>query len=88
VSQRTLEFAFRNCFDLTPYQYLARCRLGLVREALIQADPARSTVTEIAMRHGFYELGRFAGEFRRFFGELPSEALSRRAGPRTKAIFT
>jgi transcriptional regulator GlxA family with amidase domain len=79
VSQRTLEHGFRDRFDLTPYQYLRCCRLGLAREALRQADPASRTVSDIAVRYGFFELGRFAGEYRRFFGELPSETLSRRS---------
>jgi AraC family ethanolamine operon transcriptional activator len=87
VSQRTLEHAFRDRFDLSPYQYLKRCRLGLVREALRQADPDCSTVTDVAIRYGFYELGRFAGEYRRFFGEQPSETLSRRSGPRPSPLF-
>ncbi len=87
VSQRTLEHGFRERFDLTPHQYLTRCRLGLAREALSQANPTCGTVTDIAMRCGFYELGRFAGKYRKFFGELPSETLARRAGKRRTAIF-
>ena len=87
VSQRTLEHGFRDRFDLPPYQYLRRCRLGLAREALRQADPARSTVSDIAARYGFFELGRFAGEYRRFFGERPSETLSRRFVHRPKTLL-
>jgi len=34
-------------------------------------------VKEIAIEHGFVELGRFAGDYRRMFGELPSETLQR-----------
>jgi AraC family ethanolamine operon transcriptional activator len=87
VSQRTLEHGFRDHFDLTPYQYMSRFRLGLAREALRLADPADSTVSDIAVHHGFWELGRFAGEYRRFFGELPSATLSRASVAPPKAIF-
>jgi hypothetical protein len=29
-----------------------------------------ATVTEIAMRYGFWQLGRFAGEYRSLFGHI------------------
>ncbi|MFD2500918.1 hypothetical protein ACFSTI_21320 [Rhizorhabdus histidinilytica] len=32
-------------------------------------------MTEIACRWGFYQFGRFAAQYRRLFGELPSETL-------------
>ena len=35
------------------------------------------SVTDIAMRFGFRELGRFAGDYRARFGESPSETLRR-----------
>jgi AraC-like DNA-binding protein len=35
-------------------------------------------VTGIALRWNFHELGRFAGAYRRIFGETPSATLRRR----------
>jgi transcriptional regulator GlxA family with amidase domain len=51
-------------------------RFVRVRHALAAANGA--TVTEIAVAHGFYQLGRFAGQYRDLFGELPSETQRRR----------
>nr|WP_289711683.1 helix-turn-helix domain-containing protein [Escherichia coli] len=36
-------------------------------------------LTELALDFGFAHLGRFAEQYRRQFGELPSETLRRRA---------
>lgn len=77
ASQRTLEYAFRGAFGMSPLEFLQLGRLHAVRRALISADPTTGvTVAETASRHGFYELGRFAGMYRRRFGELPSTTLA------------
>jgi len=41
----------------------------------MMARGRRVTVTEIATALGFVELGRFSVEYRRAFGESPSETL-------------
>jgi len=53
--------------------------MNLARRALSRADSARTTVTAIALDHGFGELGRFSVQYRRLFGESPSETLRRAA---------
>ena len=58
-------------------QYLRRRRLELAHRALRAANPHEDTVAEIAMRYGFWELGRFAGTYRARFGEPPSATLRR-----------
>ncbi len=47
-----------------------------VRQALQQADKRDHSVKQIALTSGFWELGRFAVEYKRLFGESPSETLS------------
>jgi AraC-like DNA-binding protein len=51
--------------------------MHLARRALRDAHSASTTVTEIATAHGFWELGRFAVEYRAVFEELPSTTLRR-----------
>jgi AraC family transcriptional regulator, ethanolamine operon transcriptional activator len=75
VTQRTLSRAFRVIRGTTPSGYLRVLRLGQVRQALLSADGGTETVTQIAMRFGFRELGRFAVDYRATFGESPSETL-------------
>jgi AraC family ethanolamine operon transcriptional activator len=75
VSERTLRAAFRETLGLSPKQYTIAQRLRAAREALRAADPKTTTVTDIAMTYGFFELGRFAGRYREVFGESPSHTL-------------
>ncbi len=60
-----------------PMRFLLRRRMQLARRALREADPAATTVTAIAMQYGFWELGRFAAEYRTLFNEPPSVTLRR-----------
>jgi AraC family ethanolamine operon transcriptional activator len=78
VSQRTLEYAFRERLGTSPMEFIRRLRMHTARRALLAAQPGGTTVTEIAMTLGFYQLGRFAAEYRASFGELPSATLTRR----------
>lgn len=76
VSKRTLHYAFGDYVGLSPVAYLRICRLNRVRAALAAADPLTTTVTEVAMLFGFLHLGRFPGDYKRMFGEMPSETLA------------
>jgi transcriptional regulator GlxA family with amidase domain len=77
IEQRTLVRAFRAVRGTTPFRYLHALRLTEAREALLASDAAAETVTQVAMRFGFRELGRFAVDYRATFGESPSETLRR-----------
>lgn len=78
VSERTLQYAFRSAMQLTPVAYLRTLRLNRVRTDLLLALPAHTNVTQIAMRWGFVHLGEFSQEYKRLFGERPSETLAQR----------
>lgn len=74
TSGRTLRLAFRERFGLGPMAYYQAIRLNAARNTLKTADPESSTVAHIARSFGFNHMGKFAGYYRRQFGELPSEA--------------
>lgn len=77
VSERTLQYAFHRVMQLSPIAYLRILRLNKVRSALRAATSPNATVTQIAMNWGFLHLGKFSQDYRRMFGELPSETLAK-----------
>lgn len=76
VSPRCLFDNFRSFRGLTPMQYLREQRMEAVRHDLEHAGPLDS-VTAIATRWGFTQLGRFSVDYRLRFGENPSVTLQR-----------
>jgi len=78
VPLRTLQRIFHETVGMGPAHYMAARKLAKARAALLTADPSATSVTTIACDYGFCELGRFAGAYRRMFGEKPSETLYRR----------
>lgn len=85
VSRRTLYRAFHDVLDVSPKAYLRLKAMSAAREALLGAAERPTTVTQVALDHGFWELGRFAGSYRTMFGEPPSETLRRVAGRTAEA---
>jgi len=75
VSSSALFAGFREFRNTSPMSHLKRVRLQRVHEALQSADSADATVTEVALRWGFMHLGRFASDYKRWFGESPSATL-------------
>jgi AraC-like DNA-binding protein len=77
VSGRTLRGACREILGVSPLHYAILRRMQMARCALQKGDPAVCHVTDIATDHGFWELGRFAVNYRQFFGESPTTTLKR-----------
>jgi AraC-like DNA-binding protein len=78
ASVRSLSECCREHIGIGPKKYLLVRRMHLARRALIMANPHVCTVTDVATQYGFWQFGRFAGEYKSLFGELPSETLRRR----------
>jgi AraC-like DNA-binding protein len=76
VSVRALQEAFRDWRQVTPTEYLRSIRLQRARDALLQANPS-TTVTDVALDHGFFHLGRFSQHYKVAFGESPAATLAR-----------
>ena len=80
VSERTLEYAFKEAMGLRPMAYLIRLRLHRVRQALLTGTPGSTTVSAEALHWGFWHFGEFSRAYKECFGELPSDTLRRKPG--------
>ncbi len=76
VGARGLFRSFMKARGYTPMAFAKLVRLNHARELLSGGNPDVS-VTGVAFQCGFANLGHFASNYRRSFGELPSDTLSR-----------
>jgi len=76
VRPRTLETHFKMFLGTTPLGWVRQMRLARARHEMLHAGP-RDTVTGVALGSGFSQLGRFAADYRKVFGELPSTTMQR-----------
>lgn len=78
VSSRTLQRQFRAFIGKTPNASLRDVRFENARRELLRGPPD-TKVTDIAHRCGLLHTGRFSVEYRRRFGETPTQTLKRQA---------
>lgn len=75
VRIRTLYYTFQEFYGISPIRYLRLLRYARARRDLLIADPENTTVTDVAVRWHFWHFGRFSVEYRKLYGESPSETL-------------
>ncbi|XVU22747.1 helix-turn-helix transcriptional regulator [Actinoplanes sp. CA-054009] len=78
VTIRALQLAFRRHLGTTPTAMLRRVRLEHAHRQLLEADPATTTVSAVAMQWGFASHSTFTAHYRAAYGVLPSATLRRR----------
>ena len=77
ISQKTLENLFKKDVGMTPKQYQQAIKLNRIREELFSSNQNETKVSDIALKYGYLHLGHFAAEYKRLFGESPSQTLKR-----------
>ncbi|OUR85020.1 hypothetical protein A9Q75_00525 [Colwellia psychrerythraea] len=77
LSERNLQYGFKEYLGVTPIRYLRLLRLNGVRRDLLLNRGKKEKIVDVALDWGFIELGRFASEYRQLFQELPSATLKR-----------
>jgi len=76
ISTRSIFRAFQRSRGYSPMAFAKMVRLKHARRFLAAGDP-NTSVTGVAFKCGFGNLGHFAQDYRKIFGELPSETLAR-----------
>lgn len=78
VSRRTLQYAFQEVSGVSPSAYLRALRLNGVRRALRAPQRPVAEVQDLAAQWGFWNPSQFACDYKKMFGERPSDTLIRR----------
>lgn len=77
ASERTVEYAFRGFYGMGAKKYLKLLRLNRVRDELLRAGSYGAAIQDVAWRAGFWHMGRFSSDYRRLFGERPTDTRAR-----------
>ncbi len=76
VSIRSLSRAFVKRHGVGPMRFLKERRMEAVRMELINSSHENTKVSDVALRYGFAELGKFSLLYKSIFNEKPSETLN------------
>jgi len=71
VTTRTLNAICHRNRGVSPMELLRNLRLEGARDKLL--SDADASITDVALEHGFWHLGRFSAYYRERFGELPRQ---------------
>lgn len=81
TSRRALFYAFESLLGRSPIQHANILRLHAARRRIIESGSG-DTVRSVAEALGFWHPGQFSADYRRLFGELPSETKKLGASPK------
>jgi len=77
ASERTVEYAFKEMYGLGAKKFLQILRLNEARRLFRVSQGAIVSVQDIAAATGFWHMGHFSANYRRLFGEAPTETIRR-----------
>lgn len=74
TSRRTLQYCFTQVVGMSPAAYLKTMRLNGLQRDLVHSTGGK-TIAEAAAAWGFWHMSQLSLDYRRLFGELPSETV-------------
>ncbi len=76
IPERTIRRLIQDKYQVSPKKYLNLLRLNEVRKELL-LDKSNSNICKIANDYNFWHRSQFSKDYKKLFGELPSETLSK-----------
>ncbi|UAJ73374.1 helix-turn-helix domain-containing protein [Synechocystis sp. PCC 7339] len=76
TTKSPLTSAFQEMLGMSPLAYLKVLRLHAIHRVLKSADPD-TTIVSLMHKFGFWHAGRFSLDYKKLFGESPSETLKK-----------
>lgn len=74
IGKRTLEYIFKDYYEMSPKKYFKYLRLNALHKELQQKNK-KDDLSEIVEEFGFYHRGQLAKDYSKLFGKFPSETL-------------
>jgi len=78
VSERTLQYAFRERYQLSPNQFVRLWQLNTARQQLLRKSRTDTSIAGIAAQCGFHDPSVFSRHYRSLYGERPSTTMTRK----------
>ena len=76
TSESQLYHAFKKDYGITPKKYLQYLRFNAIKKELLLAHPDTTTINNIAYKYDFLHMSHFTQEYKKIFGETPSQTLN------------
>ncbi len=73
ISERTLEYAFLEKYQVSPSSYIKSHHLNLVKKELVKLKGRKKKASDTAIKFGFHHMGQFSVDFKKQFGLSPSK---------------
>jgi AraC family ethanolamine operon transcriptional activator len=77
ISIRTLQYNFKGKLGISPKHYLQNLRLNAIRKELLQQNVDEVNISNIALKYGFFHPSHFTLEYKKLFGETPTQTLTK-----------
>ena len=75
MSERSLRYIFYQKTQVSPKRFIQHFKLNMVRKEL-KLRQSDKLISSLASQWGFWHSGQFAADYKKLFGELPSETAS------------